>query len=285
MGHRPNYCSRHSSEEDIVNVDHQPPQQQTTFIEDSGTESGEDLRLLVAGLGNKMDANSNEISNNRPTSTLLGDVQNALERLKNSLENEQSELLIDFSMNSVRKQSLLNLVCRLQETLTNGQIKTDHDHEQLNSNNDKQSIKKVKIKRSNTLDLSKLNDNKKNNLLSKALPNFVPKTENDKTFLAFIQKHKIHDNNDINYDVHKRQSLWIKHGDEDKFSKNTNSNLNGSAKMSNKENYKNWNNIFDNIKTVFEQKNGNSSSNHKNVSIHSRSKGRLHFYWHKKLFC
>lgn len=92
-----------------------------TRLEDSGTESGEDLRLLAAGLQSNLsnmdlaeepkevlEAQSPKIKNDALGAELLMEVTSALARLQNSLN--QGEIDLDDS----KKSALLSLVNRLQ---------------------------------------------------------------------------------------------------------------------------------------------------------------------------
>lgn len=97
------------------------------IVEDSGTESGEDLRLLAAGLQNNLKRMENEQQlasgdhtssnpllrgNNDALGTgLLMEVTTALERLQNSLN------LGEIDLEESKKVALLNLVARLQRGL------------------------------------------------------------------------------------------------------------------------------------------------------------------------
>ena len=98
------------------------------IVEDSGTESGEDLRLLAAGLQNNLKRMENEqqlASGDYTTSSnpllkgnndalgtgLLMEVTTALERLQNSLN------LGEIDLEESKKVALLNLVARLQRGL------------------------------------------------------------------------------------------------------------------------------------------------------------------------
>lgn len=82
-------------------------------VEDSGTESGEDLRLLAAGLQNAMHKNSQSTDPkvNREMG-LLEEVTAALERLESSLKAGA-----DMNMHKGKKQNLLLLVSRLKSGL------------------------------------------------------------------------------------------------------------------------------------------------------------------------
>lgn len=98
------------------------------IVEDSGTESGEDLRLLAAGLQNNLKRMENEqqLANGDHTTSsnpllkgnndalgtgLLMEVTMALERLQNSLN------LGEIDLEESKKVALLNLVARLQRGL------------------------------------------------------------------------------------------------------------------------------------------------------------------------
>lgn len=89
-------------------------EQSVTHIEDSGTESGEDLKLLAAGLHDHMNKESAVpgIKSNRESivqADLLAEVTTALNRLQESLRDGKD---IDLDMN--KRNALLTLVSRLQ---------------------------------------------------------------------------------------------------------------------------------------------------------------------------
>lgn len=82
-------------------------------VEDSGTESGEDLRLLAAGLQNAMHRNSQgNLAKGNKEMGLLEEVTAALERLEISLKAGA-----DMNMHKGKKQNLLLLVSRLKNGL------------------------------------------------------------------------------------------------------------------------------------------------------------------------
>ncbi|KAG5682663.1 hypothetical protein PVAND_012002 [Polypedilum vanderplanki] len=105
-------------------------------IEDSGTESGEDLRLLAASLSNHMDEsklNLNEQPQGDESASiedkqkadslgndLLTEVTTALERLQNSLN------LGEIDLDDGKKATLLSLVNRLQSGLVSNEKKIEH---------------------------------------------------------------------------------------------------------------------------------------------------------------
>ncbi|KAL7743880.1 hypothetical protein ACLKA6_003108 [Drosophila palustris] len=96
------------------------PQQQVKRLsvpqkEDSGTESGEDLRLLAAGLRDTLQQRSVSSGNdaNDANRGLLEEVTDALSRLECSLKLGQ-ELAVDGG----QRQALLSLIARLQSGLT-----------------------------------------------------------------------------------------------------------------------------------------------------------------------
>ncbi|XP_037936525.1 uncharacterized protein LOC119670360 [Teleopsis dalmanni] len=74
-------------------------------IEDSGTESGEDLRLIAAGLRDKL--------NMQTDTDLIEEVTTALSRLESSLKEGK-----DIPVDSNKRNALLALVARLQTGLT-----------------------------------------------------------------------------------------------------------------------------------------------------------------------
>lgn len=81
----------------------------TTAAADSGTESGEDLRLIAAGLCDSADVKR---QNTEPLSpSLLNEVQNALTKLETSLQID------DIGMDNQKRSSLLELIKRLQVNL------------------------------------------------------------------------------------------------------------------------------------------------------------------------
>ncbi|XP_046802929.1 titin isoform X1 [Lucilia cuprina] len=73
--------------------------------EDSGTESGEDLRLIAAGLRDQLQIQSD--------SNIIEDVTCALSRLENSLKEGK-----DISVDTEKRKALLALVARLRAGLT-----------------------------------------------------------------------------------------------------------------------------------------------------------------------
>lgn len=75
----------------------------TNHVEDSGTESGEDLRLLAAGLHNQMNRNDGQHTND-----LVAEVTSALARLQKSLQNGN-----DLVLDATKKNALLALTSRL----------------------------------------------------------------------------------------------------------------------------------------------------------------------------
>lgn len=90
-------------------------------VEDSGTESGEDLRLLAAGLRSAMHSNQSDAQvkaeqDGKPVvakeSNLLDEVTRALERLEYSLKEGG-----DMNMKKGKKKNLLLLVSRLRSGL------------------------------------------------------------------------------------------------------------------------------------------------------------------------
>lgn len=90
----------------------QSSEESATATVDSGTESGEDLRLLAVGLCDTMD--SSRSAGVEPLGPgLLAEVQNALSRLAVSLQLESA----DVQMEPGKRQSLLQLVARLQANL------------------------------------------------------------------------------------------------------------------------------------------------------------------------
>lgn len=112
----------------------------TRYNNDSGIESGEDLRLLAAGIQNnlnKMEQNSSNAhqiaSKSKSTdalgSGLLAEVTSALERLQNSLQ--EGEISID----EKKKEALLNLVYRLQRGLISPEKIVDPGNEGPSSSN------------------------------------------------------------------------------------------------------------------------------------------------------
>ncbi|XP_055371492.1 titin isoform X2 [Condylostylus longicornis] len=76
-------------------------------VEDSGTESGEDLKLLAAGLRDSMQSIKNDTG-------LIPEVTAALTRLEKSLKEGTSDIQLDLK----RRNALLTLVSRLQTGLT-----------------------------------------------------------------------------------------------------------------------------------------------------------------------
>lgn len=100
-------------------------EQSVTHIEDSGTESGEDLKLLAAGLHDHMNKESTVpgIKSNRESivqADLLAEVTTALNRLQASLRDGKD---IDLDMN--KRNALLTLVSRLQIGLISPEKITD----------------------------------------------------------------------------------------------------------------------------------------------------------------
>lgn len=79
-------------------------------IEDSGTESGEDLRLIAAGIRDSMQIEGIE---NHSDMSLIKEVTNALNKLESSLKEGK-----DLALDSSKKSTLLALVERLQTGLT-----------------------------------------------------------------------------------------------------------------------------------------------------------------------
>lgn len=89
-------------------------EQSVTHIEDSGTESGEDLKLLAAGLHDHMNKEPAVPGNKSHRESvvqadLLAEVTNALNRLQSTLRDGKD---IDLDMN--KRNALLTLVSRLQ---------------------------------------------------------------------------------------------------------------------------------------------------------------------------
>ena len=88
------------------------------FVEDSGTESGEDLRLLAAGLQNSFYGMDQEDESKASKGTealgtgLLAEVTAALARLQTSLLAGK-----DINLDDSKKEALLSLVARLQSGL------------------------------------------------------------------------------------------------------------------------------------------------------------------------
>lgn len=100
-------------------------EQSVTHIEDSGTESGEDLKLLAAGLHDHMNKESAVpgIKSNRESivqADLLAEVTTALNRLQSTLRDGKD---IDLDMN--KRNALLTLVSRLQIGLISPEKITD----------------------------------------------------------------------------------------------------------------------------------------------------------------
>lgn len=92
-------CSNHSSEGSV------------TAAADSGTESGEDLRLIAAGLCDSVD----KAQNAEPLGAgLLNEVQNALAKLATSLQSDNSN---EVEIDPIRKSALMDLIMRLQANL------------------------------------------------------------------------------------------------------------------------------------------------------------------------
>ncbi|XP_055912998.1 titin-like [Eupeodes corollae] len=79
-------------------------------IEDSGTESGEDLRLIAAGIRDSMQIEGIE---NHSDMSLIKEVTNALNKLESSLKEGK-----DLALDNSKKSTLLALVERLQTGLT-----------------------------------------------------------------------------------------------------------------------------------------------------------------------
>ncbi|KAH8287566.1 hypothetical protein KR054_010286 [Drosophila jambulina] len=81
--------------------------------EDSGTESGEDLRLLAAGLRDTLQQRSSGSDASEANRSLVEEVTDALSRLESSLK-QGKELAVDGG----QRQALLGLVARLQSGLS-----------------------------------------------------------------------------------------------------------------------------------------------------------------------
>lgn len=79
------------------------PTSTPNHVEDSGTESGEDLRLLAVGLHNQMNR-----GNGQQTNDLVAEVTSALARLQKSLQNGN-----DLALDATKKNALLALTSRL----------------------------------------------------------------------------------------------------------------------------------------------------------------------------
>lgn len=100
-------------------------EQSVTHIEDSGTESGEDLKLLAAGLHDHMSKESTVpgLKSHRESivqADLLAEVTTALNRLQSTLRDGKD---IDLDMN--KRNALLTLVSRLQIGLISPDKLTD----------------------------------------------------------------------------------------------------------------------------------------------------------------
>ncbi|KAK9752686.1 Smoothelin cytoskeleton protein [Popillia japonica] len=149
---------------------------------------------------------------------------------------------------------------------TNNNSENDDYPTQLNEKANRFNSKKLKMKRANTIDIPKpLNyyeddddDSDNENLSSrrnsylalrgpirvgklnveKKVPEFQPKTESDKKFMAFLGKHADNASNNNNSNNNNKTSLWC----------NQQSTINNNAKNSN-----NWSNKFGNIKNNFEK--------------------------------
>lgn len=157
-------------------------------------------------------------------------------------------------------------------------------NDESKTNNNRFSTKKLKMKRANTIDIPKPlnyyeNDDESddsildrddgisstrrsnylalrgpirigNNNKNTAVPTFQPKTENDKKFMAFIQKHN---NNNSNV-----SSLWMNKTAEQAVT---------STRKPNEQH--NWSRKFGNIKTIFEKEEGQQVSRPSSTTVNS----------------
>lgn len=106
-------------------------------VEDSGTESGEDLKLLAAGLQDSIDTHrikqdDSLNKDNEASVDILEEVTGALERLQNSLLDGK-ELKVDPN----KRNTLLKLVSRLQSNLlSENSLETNENGSTNNSSDD-----------------------------------------------------------------------------------------------------------------------------------------------------